>query len=42
MSLRRKVFLLCLGLVTALVVIATSPPRGGANIHSRVAYATHG
>lgn len=32
MSLRRKIFLLCLALVTALVVIAVSNPGGGAHI----------
>jgi hypothetical protein len=32
MSLLRKIFLLCLALATALVVIAATYPRGGANI----------
>jgi hypothetical protein len=32
MSLLRKIFLLCLALVTALAVIAESHPRGGAHI----------
>jgi hypothetical protein len=32
MSLLRKIFLLCLALATALVVIAATYPRGGADI----------
>jgi hypothetical protein len=32
MSLRRKIFLLGLGLVTALIVIAASHPGGGADV----------
>jgi hypothetical protein len=39
MSLLRKTFLLCLALATALVVIAATYPRGGANILADVASA---
>jgi hypothetical protein len=32
MSLRRKIFLVGLGLVTVLAVVATSEPSGGAHV----------
>jgi hypothetical protein len=32
MSLCRRFFFICLGLATALIVIAASPPGGGAHV----------
>jgi hypothetical protein len=32
MSLRRKIFLFCLGLLTVLAVVAANQPRGGAHV----------